>query len=378
MTTMQRPLEKTRLDLLWQAVQQRDPTYDGFVIYAVRTTGIYCRPICPSRRPHRANVRFFADSKEARSAGYRACLRCFPDRTWPENRNSSLVKRVCDQIDSHLDQHPDSLPSLAQLSQAVEVSASHLQRVFKKETGLTPRQYAHSDRLERFKSLVRDGSPISAAMFDSGFSSSSRLYEDSDGQFGMTPGRYRRGGAGTTIGYLVAESPLGSLLVAATGKGICSVKLGDDASTLLKNLRAEFPAANLQEGDETLRGWLESVLEYLVGERLGLDLPLDIQATAFQRRVWRMLQSIPYGETRSYQQMALNVGLTGNASRAVGNACASNPVALVIPCHRAVRKDGSFGGYRWGLHRKKALLAMEERKSSEDPNWAASPVDYLI
>ena len=368
MTTTQRPLEKTHPDLLWQAVLQRDPTYDGSVIYAVRTTGIYCRPTCPSRRPNRDNVRFFSDSKEAQSAGYRACLRCFPDQPQQENRNSSLVKRVCHQIDSHLNQHPDSLPSLAQLSQAVGVSASHLQRVFKKETGLTPRQYAHTGRLERFKSLVRDGSPVSAAMFDSGFSSSSRLYEDADGQFGMTPGRYRSGGAGTTIGYLVAESPLGSLLVAATGKGICSVKLGDDASVLLNDLQAEFPAADLQEGDEPLRGWLESVLEYLEGERIGLELPLDIQATAFQRRVWRMLQSIPYGETRSYQQMALNVGLTGNAGRAVGNACASNPVALVIPCHRAVRKDGSLGGYRWGLHRKEALIAMEDRKSTEDPD----------
>ena len=249
------------------------------------------------------------------------------------------------------------------MSQAVGVSASHLQRIFKKETGLTPRQYAHAGRLDRFKSLVRDGSPVTTALFDSGFSSSGRLYEDADGQFGMTPGRYRRGGAGTTIGYLVAESPLGALLVAATGKGICSVKLGDDPSALLKDLQAEFPAADFQEGDEALRGWLGLVLEYLEGERLGLDLPLDIQATAFQRRVWRMLQSIPYGETRSYQQMALEIGLTGNASRAVGNACASNPAALVIPCHRAVRKDGSLGGYRWGLHRKEALIAMEHRKS---------------
>ena len=363
MTTMQRPLEKTGHDLLWQAVLQRDPTYDGSFVYAVSSTGIYCRPICPSRRPNRANVRFFADSKEAQSAGYRACLRCLPDQPDQESRNIGLVKHVCHEIDTHLDEHPDGLPSLAQLSQDVGVSASHLQRVFKKETGLTPRQYAHAGRLDRFKSLVRDGNAVTTALFDSGFSSSSRLYEDADGQFGMTPGRYRRGGAGTTIGYLVAESPLGALLVAATGKGICSVKLGDNPSALLKDLQAEFPAADFQEGEKALRGWLGLVLEYLEGERLGLDLPLDIQATAFQRRVWRMLQSIPYGETRSYQQMALDIGLTGNASRAVGNACASNPVALVIPCHRAVRKDGSLGGYRWGLGRKEALIAMEHRKS---------------
>ena len=363
MITMQKDVEETRLARQWEAVQQRDPTYDGSFVYAVSSTGIYCRPICPSRRPYRANVKFFADSKEAQSAGYRACLRCLPHQPRQENRNSGLVKHVCHEIDSHLDEHPDGLPSLAQLSQAVGVSASHLQRVFKKETGLTPRQYAHAGRLERFKSMVRDGNAVTTALFDSGFSSSSRLYEDADGQFGMTPGRYRRGGAGTTIGYLVAESTLGALLVAATGKGICSVKLGDNPSALLKDLHAEFPAADFQEGDEALRGWLGLVLEYLEGERRSLDLPLDIQATAFQRRVWRMLQSIPYGETRSYQQMALDIGFNSNSGRAVGNACASNPAALVIPCHRAVRKDGSLGGYRWGLGRKEALIAMEHRKS---------------
>ncbi len=366
MTTMEnRPAEKSP-DRLWQAVLHRDPAFNGSFVYAVRTTGVYCRPTCPSRRPHRANVGFFADCKEAQSAGFRACLRCLPDRPSQESRNSGLVQKVCRQIDSHLEDHPDGLPSLAQLSLAVGVSASHLQRVFKKEMGLTPRQYAHTGRLERFKSLVRGGSPVSAAMLDAGFASTSRLYEDANSQLGMTPGRYRNGGVGITITYLIAESPLGTVLVAATGKGICSVNLGDEASTLLKDLRAEFPAADFKDGDELLQGWLGSVLEYLDGEPPGLDLPLDIQATAFQRRVWRMLQSIPYGETRSYQRMALDMGLNGNAGRAVGNACASNPAALVIPCHRAVRKDGSLGGYRWGLRRKEALIAMEGRASLQE------------
>ena len=364
-TTEKRPAEKSP-DRLWQAVLHRDPAFNGSFVYAVRTTGVYCRPTCPSRRPHRANVGFFAGPKEAQSAGYRPCLRCQPDRPLQESRSTGLVQKVCQQIDSHLEDHPDGLPSLAQLSRNVGVSASHLQRVFKKEMGLTPRQYAHTGRLERFKSLVRDGNPVSAAMLDAGFASTSRLYEDADSQLGMTPGRYRNGGVGTTITYLLAESPLGNVLVAATGKGICSVKLGDEASALLKDLRAEFPAADFQEGDELLRGWLGAVLEYLDGERVGLDLPLDIQATAFQRRVWRMLQSIPYGETRSYQRMALDMGLNANAGRAVGNACASNSVALVIPCHRAVRKDGSLGGYRWGLRRKEALIAMEGRASLQD------------
>ena len=278
------------------------------------------------------------------------------------DRNSDLVKHVCHEIDSHLDEHPDGLPSLAQLSQAGGVSASHLQRVFKKETGLTPRQYAHAGRLDRFKSLVRDGSPVTTALFDSGFSSSSRLYEDADGQFGMTPGRYRRGGAGsgTTIGYLVAESPLGALLVAATGKGICSVKLGrsyHDASALLKDLRTEFPAADFQEGDEGPAGpqpWLGLVLEYLEGERLGLDLPLDIQATAFQRRVWRMLQSIPYGETRSYQQMALEIGL-----RRVEPETPAGPSATLAP--RTLRLWSSPAIVRCGR------TALSEATGGEQP-----------
>ena len=366
MTTVEKRLTENSPDRLWQAVLHRDPAFDGSFVYAVRTTGVYCRPTCPSRRPHRVNVGFFAGSKEAQSAGFRACRRCQPDRPLQESRNSGLVQKVCQQIDAHLEDHPDGLPSLAQLSRTVGVSASHLQRVFKKEMGLTPRQYAHTGRLERFKSLVRGGSPVSAAMLDAGYASTSRLYEGADSQLGMTPGRYRNGGVGITISYLLAESPLGTVLVAATGKGICSVKLGDEASILLKDLRAEFPAADFKGGDELLQGWLGSVLEYLDGERSGLDLPLDIQATAFQRRVWRMLQSIPYGETRSYQQMALDMGLNGNAGRAVGNACASNPAALVIPCHRAVRKDGSLGGYRWGLRRKEALIAMEGHASLQD------------
>ena len=379
MTTIQKALEETRHDLLWQAVQQRDPTYDGSVIYAVRTTGIYCRPTCPSRRPYRANVRFFADSKEAESAGYRACRRCLPDRPDQKSRNSDLVKLICHQIDSHLDQHPDGLPSLAQLSQAVDVSASHLQRVFKKETGLTPRQYAHTGRLERFKSLVRDGSAVTTALFDSGFSSSSRLYEDADGQFGMTPGRYRSGGAGTTIGYLVAESPLGSLLVAATGKGICSVKLGDDASTLLKDLQAEFPAADFQEGDETLRGWLESVLEYLEGERLGLDLPSTYRPRPFSAESGVCCSQSPTARPdptsrwpSTYRPNRQCRPSRRQRLRLESRGAWSSPV--IVRCERTALSEATGGASIV----KRPFLRWKIVRVPKTPSERALPVDFLI
>ena len=364
MTALQQDIHQTLSNedspaRLWQAVQERDEGYDGRFVYAVRSTGVYCRPTCPSRRPGRDQVRFFTGPEDAEGAGYRACRRCLPHRPSRLSQQAELVRRACEYIRGRIEEHPDGLPSLARLSEAAGVSPSHLQRVFKKETGLTPRQYAHAVRLERFKALLREGSDMSGAMLDAGFGSPSRLYEGANGQLGMTPGKYKKGGAGMTVNYLVTESSLGYLLVAATGQGVCSVKLGDGPSELLEELRAELPKASLQEGSEALRDWVGAVLEYLDGRRVGLDLPFDVQATAFQRRVWQLLQSIPYGETRTYQQLALEMGLGGNSSRAVGRACASNPVSLIVPCHRAVRKDGGLTGYRWGLERKEALLIME-------------------
>ena len=251
------------------------------------------------------------------------------------------------------------MPTLAELGRAVETSPSHLQRVFKETTGVTPRQYAAAWRLDRFKAMIKDGQDISTALYEAGFGSSSRLYETSEDQIGMSPGAYRKGGKGMNIYHTVATCSMGRLLVAATDKGVCSVKLGNSDPELEEILLAEFPSANHQPDGGHLAIWTAEILSYLDGENNGLDLPLDIQATAFQQQVWQMLRTIPYGETRTYQQVAQSLG-KDDSSRAVGTACGANPVALVIPCHRVLRKDGGLGGYRWGLERKQSLLAMEQ------------------
>ena len=248
MTTSPKGVHQANSELRWQAVQDRDRSYDGRFVYAVDSTGVYCRPTCPSRRPQQSRVHFFDGPEEAERAGYRACRRCLPDQPSPQSQQAELVRRVCDRIADQILEHPEGLPSLSQLSQAAGVSPSHLQRVFRKELGLTPRQYAHARRLERFKSLVRQGNGLSDAMFDAGFSSSSRLYESSADHLGMTPGKYRKGGAGLTISHLVTRSALGCLLVAATGQGVCSVKLGDEPARLVEELQTEFPGGGASAG----------------------------------------------------------------------------------------------------------------------------------
>ena len=340
---------------MWAAVQTRDPRADGHFVYAVRSTGIYCRPTCPSRRPAPHRVAFFAGPAEAETAGFRACKRCLPDQDPP---NAGLVRRVCEHIQDRLGDS-DSPPTLSELGRAVGSSPSHLQRVFKQATGVTPRQYASAWRLDRFKTMIRDGQDIATALHQAGFGSTSRLYENSGETLGMSPGVYRRGGIGMNIYHTVVDCPMGRLLVAATGKGVCSVKIGDSGPALEERLMAEFPSANHARDGGHLAVWTAEILSYLDGEKTGLDLPLDIQATAFQQQVWQMLRAIPYGETRTYQQVAQSLG-KDRASRAVGAACAANPVALVVPCHRVLRKDGGLGGYAWGLERKKSLLDMEQ------------------
>ena len=340
---------------MWEAVQTRDSRADGRFVYAVRSTGIYCRPTCPSRRPAPHRVAFFPRAVDAEAAGFRACKRCLPDQDSP---SAGLVRRVCKYIQEGLD-NSDSAPTLAELGRAVGSSPSHLQRVFKAVTGVTPRQYASAWRLDRFKAMIKDGQDISTALYEAGYGSSSRLYEASDAQMGMSPGVYRKGGMGMNIYHTVVACPMGLLLVAATDKGVCSVKIGDSGPALEENLLDEFPSANHKQDGGHLAIWAAEILSYLDGEKTGLDLPLDIQATAFQQQVWRMLRTIPYGETRSYQQVARSLG-KNDSSRAVGTACGANPVALVIPCHRVLRKDGGLGGYRWGLERKKSLLEMEQ------------------
>lgn len=346
----------------WQAMLARDARYDGMFVCAVRSTGIYCRPSCPARKPRRENVSFFPDCDAAERAGFRACLRCRP-RALP--RQAELAERACRLIDAHLT-NGDQPPTLSALGEALEISPTHLQRSFKQVIGISPRQYAAAHRLARVKARLRDGEEVTSALYDAGYGSSSRLYEQATGRLGMTPGTYRRGGQGMRIGYTIVDSPLGRLLVGATDAGVCAVCLGDDDTALEAALRAEYPAAEIRRdgaGEAGSAGWVQAVVDHLSGRRSRLDLPLDVQATAFQWRVWEALRAIPMGETRSYGEVARAIG-EPKAARAVAHACATNPVALVIPCHRVVRANGRPGGYRWGSARKEALLRQEQEQAA--------------
>jgi len=351
---------------LWAAVQARDASFDGHLIYAVRSTGVYCRPSCPSRRPRPAQVMFFATPDEARVAGYRACRRCRPDEAIED---AVLIPRAREYIDARIDAD-DALPSLRELTAVLEVTPARLRRLFKQHTGLTPMQYARGRRLARFKAGLREQASVADAMYGAGYGSTSRIYESATAQLGMTPASYRKGGAGAVIQFMVSESPLGGLLVAATATGVCAVKLGDDPERLIAELHKEFPAANFQRAEpnrpdqrsEGLSGWAGAIMDYLDGNSEDVSLPLDVHATVFQWRVWQKLQAIPRGQTTTYGQLAQELGQS-SASRAVGQACASNPVALIVPCHRALRKDGSLGGYRWGTERKAQLLEQERRQT---------------
>jgi AraC family transcriptional regulator of adaptative response/methylated-DNA-[protein]-cysteine methyltransferase len=340
----------------WEALETRDTHMDGVFFFAVVTTGVYCRPSCPARRPHRENVIFFPRRDAAERAGFRPCKRCKPDRERTRDAHAELVENIC----RHLEEHLDEAVTLDGLSRQLGLSPFHLQRTFKAATGITPRAYADFCRLAAFKDGLRAGRPVTTALYDAGYGSSSRLYERAASQLGMTPTAYRRGGAGLAIRYDVLETPVGKLLVGATDKGICAIQLGDSERKLEESVRAEFPAANLERDPAFLAPWAGRLREHLDGRLQKLDVPLDIQATAFQRRVWEYLQTIPYGSTRSYGEIAKALKQP-RAARAVARACASNPVAVVIPCHRVVRGDGLSGGYRWGAARKRKLLALEHR-----------------
>jgi AraC family transcriptional regulator, regulatory protein of adaptative response / methylated-DNA-[protein]-cysteine methyltransferase len=345
----------------WQAVQTRDARFNGLVYYGVRSTGIYCRPSCPSRRPNREQVKFFQSYEEAEQAGYRPCRRCQPRQALNPDSQVELVTRACRLIESN----PAESLTLNELGRQLSVSPYHLHRMFKSVTGITPHQYAAAHRVKEFKSQIKAGSDLITAMVDAGYGSNSRLYENADGQLGMTPASYRRGGSGMQINYTIVDSSLGRLLVAATDRGICAVSFADEDAALEAFLKSEYPAANIQREDVLLKRWVSAILEYLDGSQPHLDLPLDVQATAFQLRVWEELRRIPYGETRTYLQVAHAIGQP-EAVRAVGHACATNPAALVTPCHRVVRTDGGMGGYRWGLERKQALLAKEQSQKQPE------------
>src|SRR5947207_8659814 len=340
-------------DNRWQAVLARDASQDGTFVFAVSSTGVYCRPSCPSRRPRRENVTFFNKPDEAEKAGFRACLRCRP-KAIGGNHQTEMVKAVCRYIEQHLDEPI----TLSRLGAAFHQSPFHLQRSFKAALGISPRAYADSCRMNQLKRNLQAGHTVTRAMYDAGYSSSSRLYERTASQLGMTPDKYRRGAIAAPLRHTFTASPLGRMLIAATEKGICAIQFADSDDELEHGLKHEFPFAIRRRDDSGMREWKEDLLRHMRGQKLNASLPLDIQATAFQRRVWTYLQSIPFGATKSYSQVAKAIGQPTD-TRALPRACATNQVAVAIPCHRVVREDGGMGGYRWGIDRKKALLEME-------------------
>ena len=348
----------------WESVLHRDPTADDRFLYAVTTTGIYCRPSCPSRRPKRDNVAFFSSAAAAEQAGFRACQRCRPNRAKAPHR---AVQRARDYIDSHIADLGEERITLEVLGKQSGISPYHLQRKFKEVVGLTPAQYIRARRSELLKGELKRGETVSRATFGAGYGSSSRVYGDSDQRLGMTPATYRRGGAGAHIDFVTARTSLGTLLVGATDRGVCAVTLGNDAKTLEAALELEYPAAtrkHVATPSNSLALWVAEIIEAVDSDRVRLDIPLDIQASAFQWRVWRALQQIPFGETRSYSEIATAIG-SPKAVRAVASACANNRAAVVIPCHRVVRQTGELGGYRWGIERKRQLLAKERATTEE-------------
>src|SRR6202171_2910121 len=342
-------------DHRWNAVTARDPAYDGQFVFGVSSTGVYCRPSCPARRPRRENVRFFLLPEEAEKVGYRACLRCKP-KFASSRPQSDAVKQICRYIEQNLDEPL----TLERLGKEFRQSPFHLLRRFKAVLGITPREYADSCRLRLLKRNLQAGNNVTRAMYDAGYGSSSRLYERTASQLGMTPDKYRRGAIGPPIRYTCADSPLGRMLIAATERGVCAIQFATSDGELLEGLKREFPFAARKADDSGLKSWVSALLRQMSGREGDSSLPLDIRATAFQRRVWTHLQSIPFGAPQSYGQVAKAVGQP-RAMRAVARACATNPVAVAIPCHRVVRGDGTMGGYRWGMERKKALLEMDRR-----------------
>ena len=343
----------------------KDSRFDGQFVFAVSSTGVYCRPSCPSRRAHRDRVKFFDLPEAAEQAGFRACLRCQPRRARVLDPQIELVQRVCRVLNSN----DNETVKLAELATHAGVSVFHLQRTFKRVMGISPRQYVAARRIGNFKTLVRKGDSVTNALYESGFNSSSRLYEHAAEELGMTPATYSRGGRGVNINYTIVASSMGRLLVAMTERGVCAVRMGEDDAELEKDLRQEFPEAQIERADSVLSEPVQKILNHLDNNEPRLDLPLDIRSTAFQRQVWEKLRAIPYGQTVSYGDVAKALGKPG-AVRAVGRACATNPVALVIPCHRVVREDKSLGGYRWGLERKKKLLEHESARPFSAPDFA--------
>ncbi len=350
-------------DPRWNALRLRDRTADGAFVYSVRTTGVYCRPSCAARMPRPENVGFHPSGAEAERAGFRPCKRCRPDQP-ATPRHAETVAAVCRRIAAC-----ETLPTLAGLARDAGLSPGHLQRVFRSVTGLTPLGYARAQRASRVRAaLGAGGSTVTEALYDAGFASSGRFYEAADGMLGMTPSQFRAGGADTEIRFATGQCVLGAILVASTARGVCAILLGDDPQALVRDLQDRFPRARLRDGEAGFAALVERVVGLVQAPGLGLDLPLDLRGTVFQQRVWQALRQIPPGETISYAALAARIGAPG-AARAVAGACAANSLAIAIPCHRVVRQDGTLSGYRWGVARKRALLAAESKPGSP---WSGS------
>jgi AraC family transcriptional regulator, regulatory protein of adaptative response / methylated-DNA-[protein]-cysteine methyltransferase len=348
----------------WLAVQTRDPRWDGGFVYAVRSTGIYCRPTCPSRRPRRERVLFFAAPDAAEQHGFRACRRCRPRETSANRSQADVVAKICCHIESCIAAEAEGRLTLSALAARASTSPHQLERWFKKIIGITPRQYTDARRMHHLKNRLKEDNDVTTALYHAGFGSSSRLYERAPAQLGMTPATYRNGGTGMSMGYTIASCPLGKILVAATTRGISALYIGEDDAALRAELGKEYPRAEIHVDRSSLRGWVRTLVEHLRGRAPNMNLPLDVQATGFQRRVWEELQRIPYGSTRTYTEIARAIGRP-TAARAVARACATNPVSVVIPCHRVIREDGALAGYRWGLKRKRALLERESAANEQ-------------
>ncbi|MBC7454181.1 MAG: bifunctional DNA-binding transcriptional regulator/O6-methylguanine-DNA methyltransferase Ada, partial [Massilia sp.] len=334
----------------WDAVQQRDAQADGLFYYSVRSTGVYCRPSCGARAALRANVRFHDSCGDAEQAGFRACLRCKPEQAPLAERHAAIVAQACRLIDA-----AEAAPGLGSLAAACAMSRHHFHRIFKAHTGITPRAYAAAKRAQRLQQELAQAPSVTAALYAAGFNSSGRFYAAANGVLGMRPSAFRAGGSGALIRFAIGACSLGAILVAATEIGICAILLGDDPELLVRDLQDRFPRAELRGAELEFEATVAKVIGLVEAPALGLDLPLDVRGTAFQQRVWQALRAIPSGSTVSYAELALRVGVPSGA-RAIAGACAANPVAVAIPCHRVVRQDGSLSGYRWGVERKAALL----------------------
>ena len=338
-------------DRFWQATLHRDARADGSFVFAVRSTHIYCRPSCPARRPLRRNTLFFRTAQDAESRGFRPCRRCRPTQ---QDSATALVQQVAAVLSSGSDESF----RLGVLAGQLNTTPAKLRRAFRRAAGLSPKEFEQAFRLARFKKMLREGGSVTEALYACGYGSSSRLYEKTNAHLGMTPASYRKGGAGMRIGYTVATTTLGKVLVAATERGVSAVYLGESERSLVEELRKEYAQAEIVRASEGNEAWLREIVRRVEGNAPSVDLPLDVQATAFQRRVWQELQKIPRGATRTYTQVARALGKPRSV-RAVARACATNPVSIVVPCHRVIRTDGTLAGYRWGLQRKEKLLERE-------------------